>query len=131
MALITHQHAKDLFIKVLDQFDKEREALDLVDRVRRESTNILGAAVKQLKGIYFATDEGVVFIARVKGNSVNIRRASNRTLERLRREPGMLVDVRTVAKGRNLEPIPMRGEVDTSQWFPTIKHDAGGEDEEE
>jgi hypothetical protein len=127
MALITVTHARNLFLQVLDQFDKEREALALVQNIRRESATLLSSAVKQLKGVYFLTDEGIVYVSRVRGNQINLRKAHGRILGRLRANPGLVVDVRSDTEGRCVEPIPARTDTDMNPWFTAIAHAPAGD----
>lgn len=127
MALITVTHARNLFLQVLDQFDKEREALELVQKIRQESAILLSSAVKQLKGVYFLTDEGIVYVSRVRGNQINLRKAHGRILARLKANPGLVVDIRSETQGRSVDPVPPRSDTDLNPWFTAIPHEQAGD----
>ena len=117
---ITVERAKHHFSVAVDQFLLEQKLIDQLNDVRRDGELKLRAATKALKDIFFLTDEGVVYLARVKGGVHGIRRAPHQTMVRLKREPGSIIDLRNDPKlnlkrsnvvdnalGRQTDVLPM------------------------
>lgn len=95
---ITIEQAKAYFGEMLEQFRIEQKLLDELARVRAENHVRLRQICRAVKGLYFLTDEGIVYVSRVKGGAIGLRRAPASSVTKLRRDPGNLVDLRADPK---------------------------------
>ncbi len=91
---VTIEAAKDFFLQTLEHFRQEQDLINEIEKLRQQGNLKLRGLARNLKDLYFLTDQGLLYLSRVKGGNFGLRRASTQTVMRLRRDPGSIIDVR-------------------------------------